>query len=168
MTQETRMGLGYDVHKFIPFEKGEECVIALGGLTVPHTYKFAAHSDGDVVLHALTDAILGAIGEGDIGLHFPPSDDAFANMGSAHFVQHACQLLTEKGGALVNTDITIIGERPKLTPHRMAMQASIATIVKSDISRINVKATTTEKLGFEGRCEGLAAQAIVAVTLPIK
>ncbi len=161
-----RVGMGYDVHRLLPFAQAVDAAnrtIRLGGIDVPHTHYLEGHSDADVVLHALTDAVLGAIGEGDIGLHFPPSDMSFRKMDSARFVKHACRLMTAKGGALFNADITLIGERPKISPYREAMKERIAAIMGVDASVINVKATTTERLGFEGRGEGLAAQAIVSV-----
>jgi 2-C-methyl-D-erythritol 4-phosphate cytidylyltransferase / 2-C-methyl-D-erythritol 2,4-cyclodiphosphate synthase len=166
---ETRIGQGYDVHRLLPFAENtaaEQRFLTLGGITVPHTHYLEGHSDADVVLHALTDAILGAIGEGDIGQHFPPSDASFKQMDSALFVRHACALMEAKGGSLINTDITVIGERPKITPVRDAMRKRIAEILDIDARRVNIKATTTERLGFEGRGEGLAAQVVVSVRYP--
>ncbi len=161
-----RVGMGYDVHRLLPFAAdvpSARQVIRLGGIDVPHTHYLEGHSDADVVLHALTDALLGAIGEGDIGQHFPPSDMQFRQMDSARFVEHACALLAARGWILVNADITLIGERPKISPYRDAMRARIAEILGVESSAVNVKATTTERLGFEGKGEGLAAQAVVSV-----
>ncbi len=162
---ETRTGFGYDVHRLLPHDAPNQ-TIRLGGIDIPHTHYLKGHSDADVVLHALTDALLGALGEGDIGEHFPPSDDSFKNMDSARFVRHACDLMKERDACLTNADITIIGERPKISPHKQAMRERIADILGVDIARINIKATTTEGLGFEGRQEGIAVHAIVIMTLP--
>jgi 2-C-methyl-D-erythritol 4-phosphate cytidylyltransferase / 2-C-methyl-D-erythritol 2,4-cyclodiphosphate synthase len=164
---EQRIGQGYDVHAFEDFAIGQPHIIKLGGIDVPHTRTLNGHSDADVVLHAITDALLGAIGEGDIGQHFPPSNDVFKGMDSEHFVAHALALLHQKGGAVVNCDVTIIGERPKISSVRDAMRINIARILQCAAQRINVKATTTEKLGFEGKEEGLACSAIISVTLPM-
>ncbi len=164
MPYETRVGSGFDVHRF-GHENDADHVI-LCGVKIPHTKKLKGHSDADVGLHTLTDAILGAIGEGDIGLHFPPSDQSFKDMDSAIFLQKAVDMMREKSGHLVNADITLICECPKITPYRDAMQSRIADIMKVSKSRINVKGTTTEKLGFTGRQEGIAAQASVSVQFP--
>jgi 2-C-methyl-D-erythritol 4-phosphate cytidylyltransferase / 2-C-methyl-D-erythritol 2,4-cyclodiphosphate synthase len=162
----TRIGMGYDVHRLLAFDADTpdaQRTIRLGGIGIPHTHYSEGHSDADVVLHALTDAILGAIGEGDIGQHFPPSDATFKQMDSARFVQHATALMRAHGGALVNADITVIGERPKIAAYRDAMRVRVAEILGVEASCVNIKATTTERLGFEGRGEGLAAQAVVSV-----
>jgi 2-C-methyl-D-erythritol 4-phosphate cytidylyltransferase/2-C-methyl-D-erythritol 2,4-cyclodiphosphate synthase len=158
---ETRIGTGIDVHAF-----GSGDHVMLGGVKIAHDQGLVGHSDADVALHALTDAILGAIGAGDIGQHFPPSDPRWRGAASARFLQHAGALLAERGGKLVNADLTVICERPKIGPHRDAMAASIAEILGVKPARISVKATTTEKLGFTGRGEGIAVQAMVSVTLP--
>jgi len=155
---ETRVGQGYDVHRFGPGDS-----VMLGGLKVPHTHGLIGHSDADVALHAATDAILGAIGEGDIGQHFPPTDEKWRGASSDKFIQHAHGLLTQRGGALVNLDITIICERPKVGPHRAAIRATVAKILGVTEGRISIKATTTEGLGFTGRNEGIAAQAVATV-----
>lgn len=157
---ETRVGYGYDVHRF---ENGD--AVTLAGVSIPHTQKLKGHSDADVVLHALTDALLGAIGEGDIGDHFPPSDKKWKDASSEIFVHHAMALLGQRGGRLVNADITLICEAPKIGPHRQAMRASLSRILDADVSRISIKATTTEKLGFTGRGEGIAAEAVVSAEL---
>jgi 2-C-methyl-D-erythritol 4-phosphate cytidylyltransferase/2-C-methyl-D-erythritol 2,4-cyclodiphosphate synthase len=161
-TGETRTGMGFDVHAF---SKDKARKLVLCGLQIDHPFGLEGHSDADVGLHALTDAILGSIGEGDIGLHFPPSDATFKNMDSRIFLEKACDMLRDKGGIIQNADITIICEQPKITPHRDAMQIKIAEILGIEKSRVNVKATTTEGLGFTGRGEGIAAQAIVTVKL---
>lgn len=164
MTQsmfETRTGQGFDVHRFTAGDH-----VMLCGVAVPHTHKLLGHSDADVALHAATDAILGAISEGDIGVHFPPYNPAYKNAPSDKFLAHAMDLVRARGGALAHLDITIICERPKVTPHRAAMIASVARIAGVDASRISVKATTTEGLGFTGRQEGIAAQAIATVRVP--
>ncbi len=157
---ETRVGQGFDVHKFGPGNS-----VMLCGLTVPHTHGLIGHSDADVALHAGTDAILGAIGAGDIGQHFPPTNPKWRGAASDKFLKHAYDLLLERGGALVHLDFTIICERPKVGPHRAAMVASVAHILGIAEDRISVKATTTEGLGFTGRQEGIAAQAVATVKL---
>lgn len=158
---DIRTGLGMDVHAF---ETGDQVI--LGGIAIPHTQKLKGHSDADVALHALTDALLGAIGDGDIGTHFPPSDDQWKGASSDIFLKHADGLLKSKGGIIANLDLTIICEAPKVTPHRDAIRDNIAGILNIAPTRISIKATTTEKLGFTGREEGIAAQAIVTVRLP--
>jgi len=158
---DSRTGMGYDVHRFAPGDH-----VWLCGVKVLHDHALEGHSDADAGLHALTDAILGAIGEGDIGQHFPPSDERWRGAPSWKFLDHAAKLVRDKGGAIVHCDVTIICERPKVGPHREAMRARVAEILKLDIGRVSVKATTTEGLGFEGRREGLAAQAVATVRLP--
>jgi 2-C-methyl-D-erythritol 4-phosphate cytidylyltransferase / 2-C-methyl-D-erythritol 2,4-cyclodiphosphate synthase len=158
---ETRTGFGYDVHRFT---EGDH--VWLCGLKIDHDHALEGHSDADAGLHALTDAILGAIGAGDIGMHFPPSDERWRGAPSWKFLDHAASLVRDAGGAIVHCDVTIICERPKVGPHREAMRARIAEILKLDISRVSVKATTTEGLGFTGRREGLAAEAVATVRLP--
>jgi 2-C-methyl-D-erythritol 4-phosphate cytidylyltransferase/2-C-methyl-D-erythritol 2,4-cyclodiphosphate synthase len=157
----SRTGLGFDVHALA---EGEE--LWLGGLLIPHSHGLKGHSDADVVLHALTDAILGAIGEGDIGTHFPPSEPRWRGAASAQFVEHAVALVTAGGGRIDHADMSVICEAPKIGPHREAMRAHIAGLLRLPPSRISIKATTTERLGFTGRGEGIAAQAIVTVRLP--
>ena len=158
---ESRTGMGYDVHRFATGDH-----VWLCGMRVPHDHALEGHSDADAGLHALTDAVLGAIGAGDIGQHFPPSDERWRGAPSWKFLDHAAALVRDRGGEIVHCDVTIICEMPKVGPHREAMRARIAEILKLDVSRISVKATTTEGLGFEGRREGLAAQAIATVRLP--
>ncbi len=160
MLSETRTGSGFDVHKFGPGD-----AVMLCGVRVPHTHSLEGHSDADVALHAATDAILGAFGAGDIGHHFPPSDAKWRGAASHQFLRHAYDLLAERGGTLVHLDVTIICERPKVGPHREAMVNEMAKILGVAADRISVKATTTEGLGFTGRQEGIAAQALATIRL---
>lgn len=155
-----RTGMGYDVHRFEPGEN-----VTLCGVQVPHDLGLKGHSDADVGLHALTDALLGAVGAGDIGDHFPPSDAKWRDAPSDQFLAHARDLVTAAGGAAEHVDVTIICERPKVGPHRAAMRQRIAQILRLTESRVSVKATTTEKLGFTGRGEGIAAQAVATIRL---
>jgi 2-C-methyl-D-erythritol 4-phosphate cytidylyltransferase / 2-C-methyl-D-erythritol 2,4-cyclodiphosphate synthase len=157
---DVRSASGYDVHKFTDGDH-----IWLCGLKVPHTHALEGHSDADVGLHAITDALLGCIGEGDIGQHFPPTDDRWKGAASWRFLDHAANLVRARGGVINHVDVTIICERPKVGPHRDAMKAKIAEILQIEPSRVSVKATTTEGLGFTGRREGIAAQAIATVRL---
>ena len=157
---DIRCGNGFDVHRFGP---GNQVMIC--GIAIAHDQGLEGHSDADVGLHALTDAILGAIGAGDIGQHFPPGDPRWRGADSSHFIAHAAALVAERGGRLLSLDVTIICERPKIGPHRPAMIARIAEILGLDPSRVSVKATTTEGLGFTGRREGIAAQATATVAL---
>lgn len=152
---DIRIGQGYDVHAF-----GDGDHVMLGGVRVAHTQGVQAHSDGDVVLHALCDAILGALALGDIGRHFPPSDPRWENADSRTFLQQCNALIAERGWQVGNADITVICERPRIGPHADAMQANIADDLGVDIDAISIKATTTETLGFTGRGEGIAAQAV--------
>ncbi|TAL03314.1 MAG: bifunctional 2-C-methyl-D-erythritol 4-phosphate cytidylyltransferase/2-C-methyl-D-erythritol 2,4-cyclodiphosphate synthase [Rhodospirillaceae bacterium] len=158
MISETRTGQGFDVHKFGPGDG-----VWLCGVKIPHDHGLDGHSDADVALHAATDAILGAIGAGDIGQHFPPSDPSYRGVSSDRFIKHAYDLLRARGGMLVHLDLTIICERPKVGPHRARLVARIAEILGIDPQRVSVKATTTEGLGFTGRQEGIAAQAVATV-----
>ena len=155
---ETRTGFGFDVHQF---EAGD--AVRLCGVDVPFDRKLKGHSDADVGLHALTDAILGAIGQGDIGQHFPPTDPQWRGAESHIFLAHAAALVRDRGAVIVNVDVTIICEAPKVGPHRAAMAVRVAEILGIDGGRVNVKATTTERLGFTGRGEGIAAQAVATV-----
>ncbi|NRB15075.1 MAG: 2-C-methyl-D-erythritol 2,4-cyclodiphosphate synthase [Rhizobiales bacterium] len=157
---EFRTGFGFDVHAFEP---GDFAILC--GIKVPHTQKLKGHSDADVGLHALTDAILGAIADGDIGSHFPPSDNKWKGAKSDQFLAHAVKLVTEKGGRLVNVDVTLVCEYPKIGPIRDEMRKSVAAILGLDISRVAVKATTSERLGFTGREEGIAAYATATVAI---
>ncbi len=160
---ETRIGTGFDVHAFGP---GDHVILC--GITIPHTQSLTGHSDADVCLHALTDAVLGAIGAGDIGYHFPPSEPRWKDVSSDHFLTHAVRLVKDIGGHIINADITLICETPKLTPHRAAMITRVAEILEVTQDRVGMKATTTEQLGFTGRGEGIAAQAVASVCVPIK
>ncbi len=158
---EYRSGQGFDVHRFGP----GDCV-RLCGVDIPHDAGLAGHSDADVGLHALTDALLGAVGAGDIGEHFPPSDPQWRGAASSIFVEHAAQTVTGLGGTIVNVDLTLICELPKIGPHRQAMRKTVAELLDISIDRVGIKATTTERLGFTGRGEGIAAQALATVRLP--
>lgn len=160
-TLEPRTGLGFDVHRFGPGDH-----LMLCGVRLPHDAGVVAHSDGDVGLHALVDAILGALGAGDIGAHFPPSDPKWHGADSALFARHAAKLVRERGARIGHVDVTLICERPKIGPHRPAMIARIADLLGIDEQRVSVKATTTEQLGFTGRREGLAAQAVATLLMP--
>lgn len=157
----TRVGQGFDAHRWGP---GDE--VWLCGVAIKHDETLVGHSDADAGLHALTDAILGAIGEGDIGDHFPPTDPKWKGAASDQFLRHAADLVAAKGGAIVNVDVTLICERPKIKPHRQVMRERLADILGLSVDRVSVKATTTEKMGFTGRGEGLAASAVVAVETP--
>ncbi|HQF31090.1 MAG TPA: bifunctional 2-C-methyl-D-erythritol 4-phosphate cytidylyltransferase/2-C-methyl-D-erythritol 2,4-cyclodiphosphate synthase [Hyphomicrobiales bacterium] len=158
---ETRVGSGFDVHAFCAGDH-----VMLGGVRIAHDHGLAGHSDADVLLHAATDAVLGAIALGDIGSHFPPSDPQWRGAPSDIFLKHACDRLWAKGGHLVHLDLTVIGEAPKVGPHREAIRERVAAICGVAVARVSVKATTTEKLGFTGRREGLAALATATVTVP--
>jgi 2-C-methyl-D-erythritol 4-phosphate cytidylyltransferase/2-C-methyl-D-erythritol 2,4-cyclodiphosphate synthase len=158
---DIRTGTGYDVHAF---GAGDHVMIC--GLRVPHTKGFRAHSDGDVGLHALVDAILGALADGDIGSHFPPSDMKWKGASSDRFLKYAVERVTARGGRIANLEVTLICERPKIGPLRDQMRARIAEIAGVNISRVAVKATTSERLGFTGREEGIAATASATIRLP--
>ena len=157
---EFRTGMGLDAHRFVAGDH-----VWLCGIKIPHDMTLEGHSDADAGLHALTDAILGAIGQGDIGQHFPPTDQKWRGAPSSLFLEHAAKLVREAGGEIVHCDLTLICERPKISPHRDAMQTRVAEILGIDRARVSIKATTTEGMGFTGRCEGLAAQAIATVRL---
>jgi 2-C-methyl-D-erythritol 4-phosphate cytidylyltransferase/2-C-methyl-D-erythritol 2,4-cyclodiphosphate synthase len=155
---DIRCGTGFDVHGF-----GEGDHVTLCGIKIPHSHGVSAHSDGDAGLHALTDALLGTIGAGDIGDHFPPSDPQWRGADSAIFLEHAVKLVRERGGRVTNADITLVLERPKIGPHREAMRARMAALLSIERERVSVKATTSEGLGFTGRREGIAALATATV-----
>ena len=157
----TVVGHGFDVHAFGPGDH-----IVLCGMRIGHSHGLEGHSDADAALHALTDALLGALGEGDIGQHFPDSDPQWRGAASDRFVRHALSLAAAADGRLVNVDLTIVCERPKLQPHYDAMKRSLCNLTGLPPARIGLKATTTERLGFTGRGEGLAAQAVVSLDLP--
>src|SRR6185437_13583514 len=158
---DIRTGQGFDVHAFGPGDH-----VWLCGVKVPHEQSLVGHSDADVGLHALTDAILGALGAGDIGVHFPPGDPQWRGAPSHRFLRNAADLVASAGGIIAHADVTLICERPKIGPQRDAMVARIADILAIEPRRVSVKATTTEKLGFTGRGEGIAAQAIATLRLP--
>ena len=158
---ETRSATGFDVHRL---EEGEE--LWLGGVLIPHDKGLSGHSDADVALHALTDALLGTVAAGDIGTHFPPSDPQWKGADSARFLRHAARLITDKRGSIDFVDLTLICETPRIGPHRAAMTERIADLLALPLERVSIKATTTERLGFAGRGEGIAAQAIATVSLP--
>ena len=164
---DVRTGLGYDVHGFAAEAAAAGSTIMLCGVWVPSAHTLVGHSDADVGLHAITDALLGTIGSGDIGSHFPPSDPQWRGADSAIFLKHAADLLRAQGGVIAHVDVTLICELPKIGPHREAMRTRLAALLGIDLARVSVKATTTEKLGFLGRGEGIAAQAIATVRLPI-
>ncbi|NLP51154.1 2-C-methyl-D-erythritol 2,4-cyclodiphosphate synthase [Bacillus sp. RO1] len=151
-----RIGQGFDVHQF-----AEGRPLIIGGITIPYEKGLLGHSDADVLLHTISDACLGAIGEGDIGKHFPDTDPAFKNADSAVLMEQVWAIVKEKGYTLGNVDCTIIAQKPKMAPHIEPMRKRIAELLESDVEQVNVKATTTEKLGFTGREEGIAAQAAV-------
>lgn len=167
MRYETRIGSGFDAHRFKPATSPNPHVM-LGGIAVPYEQVLEAHSDGDVVLHALVDALLGAIGKGDIGQHFPPSDPQWKDADSSQFVAHACRLVQEAGGRIINADLTLIGEAPRVGPYRTQMAQTVAALLGIEQFRVNIKATTTEKMGFTGRKEGLAAQAVVGIEFAVE
>jgi len=160
---EFRGGSGFDVHRFAAGDH-----VMLCGIRIAHEAGLAGHSDADVGLHALTDALLGAIGDGDIGSHFPPSDPRWRGAASAIFLEHAGRQVAGRGGRIVNVDVTLICETPRIGPHRQAMRERIAAILGIEVGRVGVKGTTTERLGFTGRREGIAAQAAATVWLPSK
>jgi len=158
----SRTGMGFDVHAF-----AGEGPIVLGGIAIPHSRGLAGHSDADVVLHAITDALLGAGTLGDIGQHFPPSDPQWKGAASDLFLTHAAQLVRNDGGIIDHVDCTVIGEAPRVGPYREAMRSRIAAILNLSEAQVSIKATTTEGLGFAGRREGIAAQAIASIRRPL-
>jgi len=160
----TRTGLGFDVHAFDDDKKAT--TVRLGGLDIPHDRALKGHSDADVVLHTITDALLGSLALGDIGDHFPPSDNTFKNMDSMAFLKRAMELLIDRGADIVNIDVTIMCEEPKIGPYKVQMQHHIESALGLPEGTISIKATTTEKLGFTGRKEGIAAQAIATINAP--
>ena len=158
---QPRVGTGYDVHVLVPAR-----ALVLCGVTVPHELGLDGHSDADVGIHALCDAIYGALAEGDIGRHFPPTEGEWKDADSARFLRHAAGRIAARGGVLCNADVTLVCERPKITPHAPAMRARLAELLGTTLDRISVKATTSERLGFTGRGEGIAAQAAVSLLVP--
>ena len=161
--RQIRVGQGFDAHRWGPGE-----TVWLCGVEIPHDQTLIGHSDADAGLHALTDAILGAMGDGDIGDHFPPTDPQWKGASSDLFLIHAVERLTARGGRLVNVDVTLICERPKVKPHRQAMRERLAELLALPLDAVSVKATTTEAMGFTGRGEGLAAQALATIELPAR
>ncbi|MDX3900061.1 MAG: bifunctional 2-C-methyl-D-erythritol 4-phosphate cytidylyltransferase/2-C-methyl-D-erythritol 2,4-cyclodiphosphate synthase [Sphingobium sp.] len=159
--RSTRTGIGYDVHRLVAGES-----LWLAGVQIAHERGLAGHSDADVAIHAVVDAILGALAEGDIGSHFPPSDPRWRGVASSRFLDHARDLTAKRGGEIEHVDLTIICEVPKIGPHRESMRRRIAEILAVPLDRVSVKATTTERLGFAGRGEGIAAQAVATLSLP--
>ena len=157
-----RIGQGYDVHALAVGRR-----LMLCGVEVPHEQGLAGHSDADVGIHALCDAIYGALAEGDIGRHFPPSEEQWKDADSARFLRHAAGRVAARGGVVGNIDVTLICERPKITPHAPAMIVRLADLLGIGLGQVSVKATTTERLGFTGRMEGIAAQAVVLLMLPV-
>ncbi len=151
-----RIGSGFDVHAFT-----EGNAVTLGGIRIAHTHGLLAHSDGDVLIHALCDALLGALALGDIGVHFPPSDATYKNADSTELLAKCMQMVRDKGYELTNADMTLICEQPKINPHVFAMRERLASVMQVSIEQLSIKATTTEQLGFTGRGEGIAAQAVV-------
>ena len=161
LPRQTRVGSGFDAHRW-----GPGGAVWLCGVEIPHDQTLIGHSDADAGLHALTDAILGALGDGDIGDHFPPTDPKWKGAASDMFLIHAAERVAARGGRIVNVDVTLICERPRVKPHRQAMRERLATILSLPLDAVSVKATTTEAMGFTGRGEGLAAQAIATIDLP--
>lgn len=158
---ETRIGSGFDVHSFEPGDH-----VWLGGVRIAHSHKLNGHSDSDVALHALTDAIYGAMGQGDIGTHFPPSDMQWKGAASSIFLRHAIEFVSKANGRIVNLDVTIVCERPKIAPHVAAMREAIASVCCIATDRVAIKATTSERLGFTGREEGIVAMATASIEIP--
>ena len=154
-------GIGYDVHRF-----AENRALILGGVEIPHTHGLDGHSDADVLVHAIADAVLGAIGERDIGHHFPNNDESIRGISSLEILRKAGALVAEKGGRVINIDATLIAEAPKIGPHVAAMRENLAAALQIPVARVGVKATTNERMGFLGRGEGIAAMAVASVTLP--
>jgi 2-C-methyl-D-erythritol 2,4-cyclodiphosphate synthase len=156
MSSRIRIGHGYDVHAFCAGD-----AIIIGGVAIPYHKAFQAHSDGDVLIHALCDALLGAVALGDIGQHYPDTDARFKNADSSLFLQDVYRMILEQGFTLTNADITIIAQAPKMFPHIYSMREKLSTVLHCELCRLNIKATTTEKLGFSGREEGIAVHAVV-------
>ena len=154
-------GIGYDVHRF-----AENRALILGGVEIPHTHGLDGHSDADVLVHAIADAVLGAIGERDIGHHFPNSDESIRGISSLEILRKAGALVAEKGGRVINIDATLVAEAPKIGPHVARMRENLAAALAIPVARVGVKATTNERMGFLGRGEGIAAMAVASVLLP--
>jgi 2-C-methyl-D-erythritol 4-phosphate cytidylyltransferase/2-C-methyl-D-erythritol 2,4-cyclodiphosphate synthase len=168
VSMDIRTGMGFDAHRLIEHDKDASLSqknLKICGVSIPFEKTLEGHSDADVGYHALVDALLGSVGAGDIGLHFPPADPKWRGADSARFVLHAQKILMDKNATLLNVDVTIICERPKITPHRNAMVENIAKLLHIDSTRVNIKSTTTERMGFTGRGEGIAAQAVATVRI---
>lgn len=161
MERETRVGMGYDAHRFAAPEDGRPLMLA--GVRVPHDRGLAGHSDADVALHAVVDALLGAAALGDIGAYFPSSDERWRGVASSEFVTAAVAALAREGWSLVNVDVTIVAERPRLAPHVAAMRASLAGLLGTPLNRVSVKSKTTDGMGFTGREEGMACYAVALI-----
>jgi 2-C-methyl-D-erythritol 2,4-cyclodiphosphate synthase len=157
-TSMIRIGQGFDVHQLV-----EDRPLIIGGIKIPYEKGLLGHSDADVLLHVITDALLGAIGEGDLGKHFPDTDQAFKDADSKELLKYSWKIAKEKGYMLGNVDATIIAQRPKMAPHIESMRVAISELLEAELDQVNVKATTTEKLGFTGRGEGIAAQAVILI-----
>ena len=157
----TLSGIGYDVHRLV-----EGRALILGGVEIPHTHGLDGHSDADVLAHAIADAVLGAIGERDIGFHFPNSDQSIRGISSLEILRKVASLVAEKGGRVINVDSSLVAEAPKISPHVAAMRTNIAEALRLDPKRVGVKATTNENMGFLGRGEGIAAMAVASVEVP--
>ena len=155
-----RIGHGYDVHRLV---EGRDLI--LGGVKIPHVTGLLGHSDADVLLHALMDAVLGALGEGDIGRHFPDSDDRYKGISSMLLLEHVKNLADQRGAQLINADVTVIAQKPKLAPYIAEMRENVARVFGVPVDRINIKATTEEKLGFTGACEGIAVHSVALLCL---
>lgn len=166
MNYETRVGIGFDVHQFCEPKKSENNTQKICGFDVPHTHSLKGHSDADVGIHAIVDAILGAIKENDIGYHFSDKDPAFKDMDSSNFLKFSGELVKKKQGKIINIDVVLICQKPRVGKYRDEMVDSLASILNISSERINVKATTTEGLGYTGRSEGMAAKAVASVLLP--
>jgi 2-C-methyl-D-erythritol 2,4-cyclodiphosphate synthase len=162
--KQFKIGIGFDAHKF-DLSENINNEIVLGGIKIPYIRSMLAHSDGDVVIHAVVDAILGAIGEGDIGEHFPDSNPKWKGQDSAFFLKHACLLLANKNANIANVDIIIVCEAPKVTPYKKQIKVNLSEIMQIPAEHVNVKATTTEKMGFTGRGEGIAVYATVMINI---
>ncbi|MEP6669858.1 MAG: 2-C-methyl-D-erythritol 2,4-cyclodiphosphate synthase [Chthoniobacter sp.] len=157
----TLSGIGYDVHQLV-----EGRALILGGVEIPHTHGLDGHSDADVLAHAIADAVLGAIGERDIGFHFPNTDQSIRGISSLEILRKVASLVVEKGGRIINIDATLVAEAPKISPHVAEMRSNLATALGLDPKRVGVKATTNERMGFLGRGEGIAALAVASVEAP--
>ena len=156
-----RVGMGYDVHQLVEGRK-----LIIGGVEIPHDKGLLGHSDADVLLHAIMDALIGAIGEGDIGKHFPDTDEKYKGSDSMKLLEHVAMLIKERNAVIHNIDATIIAQKPKMAPHIMTMRENIARVLDLQVGQVNVKATTEEKLGFTGAEQGISSQAITMIDLP--